>query len=476
MFVMRQVSRIPLLILSFPLLLMLQGCGLIDDLKTQSVKTRMVTVGRPSEQGDANSIQPDLSAAGRFVVFTSDSTNLVNEEATATRGVFMKDTTTGETIRISSSSEGKAADDDSEHPAISADGGYVVFQSVATNLTDEHPEDGGCTSPAGLDVSCPSIYLKDMASGTTELVSRSSNGAIADGYNERPAISGNGRYIAFRSTATNLAPGTEDDVAQIYRRDLQTGFTELVSSDSEGVAGDASSDLPAISDDGRFVAFKSMAFNLVSGDDIGSDVFVKDLDTGQLTLASTDSDGSPGNGASGFAALDISGDGLFVAFESEADNLDTSDDNFTRDVFIKDLQTGETSLISADKEGIVGDDATYASVSLSRDGALVVFVSNANNLTQGDTVNKTDVFLKDRTTGAVVMLSTSETGEPGNAPSEIAAIAADGVSVAFVSSANNLVPEDTNGKDDIFVRKLASGEVRLVSTSSSPQETYFFGR
>lgn len=475
MFVMKAAIRIAFF-LSFLPVFVAQGCGLIDDFKTESVETRVIVVDRPSEQGDANSMQPDLSADGRFIVFTSDATNLVNDDAIAARGVFLKDTATGETIRVSSSSEGEAADDDSENPSISADGRFVAFESVATNLSPERPEGSGCTNAAGLDASCASVYLKDMETGATEVVSKNSDGAIADGSNEHPVISGDGRYIAFRSTATNLDGGEMGDIPQIYRRDLQTGFTELVSADGEGLAGNDASDLPAISDTGRFVAFKSLSGNLASGDGAGSDVFVKDLQTGQLTLVSTDSDGTRGNGDSGYDALDISGDGRFIAFESEATNLAANDDNQKRDIFIKDLQTGETSLISADAAGAAGDDDSYTCVSLSSDGTLAVFASNANNLSAGDSVNKTDVFLRDRSIGSTTMVSASGSGEPGNGASEEIAIASGGGSVVFVSAASNLVPEDTNGKDDVFVRQLATGIVKLASTSSSPDNMRFFGR
>ncbi len=457
-------------------MLALPGCGLIDDLRTESVQTRVITVDRPEEQGDSNSSQPDLSGDGRLVVFTSDATNLMNEEAIAARGVFLKDTATGETIRVSTATGGEPADDDSENASISADGRYVAFQSAAANLSSDVPKDSRCTSGAGLEVACSHIYVKDLETDTTDLVSKDSDGAAAAGNNINPAISDDGRYVAFRSTAANL---TDTDVygePQIYIRDMQTGFTQLVSATVDGVAGNGPSDMPSISADGRLVAFKSLATNLAAGDDIASDVFVKNMDTGELLLASSNSAGVPGNDSSGYESLDISADGRFVAFESEADNLVSGDNNLTRDIFIKDMQTGKTSLVSADQSGASGDDSSYMSVSLSGDGMLVVFSSNATNLVPGDTVNKTDVFLRDRSSGGMAMLSTSEAGVPGNAASEIVVIADDGGTVAFVSSADNLVDGDSNDKDDVFVKELATGAIRRASTSSSPQQVRFFTR
>lgn len=449
------------------------GCDPLSRLKTDSVETRVVTVGRPEEQADSNSMQPAISADGRYVAFASDATNLVNEETGGGRGVFVKDTRTGETERVSSDDGGRVADGDSEYPSISADGRYIAFQSNATTLAPSGAG-AGCVNTGGIDVQCTHIYVKDRESGAIDLVSTDSDGKPAVGFSEHPAISADGRYIAFRSTAENLVDGDGNGEADIFVKDTQTGFTTLVSSDSAGGAANGPSDLPAITDDGRIVAFKSLASNLAAGDVNGaSDVFIKDRDSGITTLVSKDGDGVPGNRASGYRSLDISGDGNFVAFDSEATNLSPADDKNKSDIFAKNITTGETTLVSADAAGTAGDDDSYASVSLSGDGRLVAFHSNAANLVPSDGPNKEDVFVRDISSGKVTLVSASAAGA-ASGPSKVIVISADGRYVAFVSAAAGLVEGDTNGKDDIFIRELSSGRIRRVSTSSSPEETRFF--
>ena len=214
---------------------------------------------------------------------------------------------------------------------------------------------------------------------------------------------------------------------------------------------------------------------MVTADGNGSpDVFIKDRETGITTLVSTDSQGSPGNRASGYRALAIAAGGDFVAFESEATNLSGADDNRKRDIFVKDIQTGETTLVSSDAAGTAGDDDSFASVSISADGRYVAFGSNATNLVPGDTASKENVFIKDIATGAVTLVSTDTNGVPANGGSEVIVIAGGAGYAAFVSAATNLVEGDTNGKDDIFLKELSSGKIKRVSTSSSADETSLF--
>ena len=455
-------------------LLTASGCGPLSRLKTGSVETRVVTVGRPEEEADSNSMQPAVTGDGHFVVFASDATDLINEEFSGGRAVYLKNIRTGETVSVSSDEAGGMADGDSEYPAISADGRYVAFQSTATSLV---PEAGGgdCISSEGLDTQCSHIYLKDLETGAVTLVSTDSDGKPARGNSIHPAISADGRYVAFRSSAENLVAGDGNGTADIFVKDTRTGFTTLVSSDSDGASADNASDLPSVSADGRVIAFKSLASNLVSVDGNGSpDVFIKDRETGITTLVSSDSEGSPGNKASGYQALAIAAGGDFVVFESEATNLSGADDNRKRDVFVKNIQTGGTTLVSSDAAGTAGDDDSFASVSISADGRYIAFGSNATNLVPGGVASKENVFIKDITTGAVTLVSADATGVPANGGSEVIAIAGGAGYAAFVSAATNLVEGDTNGKDDIFLKELSSGKVKRVSTSSSPEQTRLF--
>jgi Tol biopolymer transport system component len=197
------------------------------------------------------------------------------------------------------------------------------------------------------------------------------------------------------------------------------------------------------------VAIWSSADNLVPDDSNGiGDVFVKDLQTGAVTLVSADASGNQGNAES--EEPNISADGRYVAFMSVADNLVPGDVNGSRDVFVKDLQTGAITLVSADASGIQGNNVSEGS-SISADGRYVAFVSDADNLVAGDSNGVADLFVKDLQTGAITRMSTDASGSEGNAFSHDAAISADGRYVTFFSEADNLVPGDTNGVADVFV-------------------------
>lgn len=444
----------------------LGGCSLFSNLKSDEEGNQVQKVVIREGQVDSNSSQPAISEDGSLIAFASDATNLVRKTMHGERAVYLKNVQKDETSLISSDEDGRPADNDSEHPAISADGRYVAFESRAGNLVSQDlPSD--CIDENGLDSDCTQIYLKDLDSGDVKLVSSDSDGAPAEGINGHASISEDGRYVAFVSSASNLVADDENGRRDIFIKDTHTSEVRMASVSEEGEAADGDSDMPSISADGRLVAFKSVAENL-SGKDFNnaSDVFVKNMDTGDLAIASSDVNGNPGNKASGYDALDISSDGRFVAFESEATELVGDDVNGKRDIFIKNLESGEVVLASADAEGAPGDDDSYESVSLSSDGLLVAFSSNAENLVSGDEINKEDVFIKNMVTGEVTMVSADSTGSPGNGESVEIKVSGDGNSAAFVSQADNLVADDTNAKADVFIKYLVSGDVILASTAS----------
>jgi Tol biopolymer transport system component len=211
--------------------------------------------------------------------------------------------------------------------------------------------------------------------------------------------------------------GDTNGVDDIFVKDLQTGTTKLISVASDGTQGNSYSDNPSISADGRYVAFDSLAHNLVSGDtnDRG-DIFVKDLQTGTTKRISVASDGTQGNNYSGNAS--ISADGHYVAFESEATNLVSGDTNRARDIFVKDLQTGTTKRISVASDGTQGNYSFY-NASISADGRYVAFESGASNLVSGDTNGVYDIFVKDLQTGTTQRISVASDGSQGNYGSSI---------------------------------------------------------
>jgi Tol biopolymer transport system component len=245
--------------------------------------------------------------------------------------------------------------------------------------------------------------------------------------------------------------------------------TRRVSLSSAGTEGDGNSYLPWISADGRFVAFTSFASNLVGGDTNGrSDAFVHDLSTGVTERVSVSSTGHQANGGSGSES--ISGDGRLVAFQSDASNLVGHDTNGAYDAFVRDLKTGKTRRVSLSSAGQQGNGNSY-DPSISADGRFVAFYSHATNLIGHDTNRAYDIFVRDLKTHKTRRVSVSSSGRQGNgdAGSPYATISADGRFVAFVSYASNLVGGDTNGRygRDVFVRDRKTGKTRRVSVSST---------
>jgi Tol biopolymer transport system component len=311
--------------------------------------------------------------------------------------------------------------------------------------------------------------LPALPAGVTkvERVSISTAGAQGDGSSQYPVVSADGRFVAFGSAADNLVAGDTNKHYDVFVRDRQTGSTERVSISTAGAQGDGDSASPAISADGRFVAFQSAATNLVPGDTNGHfDVFVRDRLTGNTERVSVSSSGAQADGNSGFAA--ISGDGRFVAFSSAATNLVPGDTNNHWDVFVRDRLTGNTERINLSTAGAQGDgDSLYPAPAISADGRFVAFSSAATNLVPGDTNGLRDVFVRDRQTGSTERVSVSSAGAQGDAISYAQAISGDGRFVAFASTATNLVPGDTNGHYDVFVRDRQTGSTERVSLSSA---------
>ena len=183
------------------------------------------------------------------------------------------------------------------------------------------------------------MFVRDLRSGTTRRVSLASDGTQANDFSENPAISADGRYVAFDSVASNLVPGDTNQPSDVFVRDLRSGTTRLVSLAMNGAQANDSSDYPAISADGRYVAFRSFATNLVPGGTNGSeDVFVRDLRSGTTRRVSVAPGGRQANGESFTPA--ISADGRYVAFDSSASNLVPGDTNHASDVFVRDLRPG----------------------------------------------------------------------------------------------------------------------------------------
>jgi Tol biopolymer transport system component len=399
--------------------------------------TERISVDSTGAEGDGNSLWSSISSDGRYVAFHSEATNLVAGDTNGFRDIFVYDRQSGQTTRVSVDSTGAEGDGDSAWQSISTDGRYLAFQSHSTNLV---PGDNNGSED---------VFIHDRQSGQTTRVSVDSTGIEGDGGSVLPRISGDGRYLAFESFATNLVAGDSNGSWDVFVHDRQTGQTTRVSVDSTGTEGNDRSNDSSISTDGRYVAFESFATNLVAGDTNGfRDVFVHDRQAGQTTRVSVDSTGAEGDGDSHWPS--ISSDGRYVAFYSYATNLVAGDTNGFRDVFVHDRQTGQTTRVSVDSTGIEGD-GTSSYQSISTDGRYVTFQSDATNLVPGDTNGFRDIFVHDRHTGQTTRVSVDSTGAEADATSSYPSISTDGRYVAFASGATNLVAGDTNGYVDVFV-------------------------
>src|SRR3712207_3327555 len=300
------------------------------------------------------------------------------------------------------------------------------------------------------------------APGDVHLVSTSDAGVKGNDNSDAPAVTADGRKVAFTSFATNLDAADTDSYSDVFVKDVVTGDLQLASSSATGVKGTTHSSAPSLSADGTKVAFQSGATNIAGGPHwTSSQIYVKDLLTGHVERVSTSDTGVTADFESFAPAL--SADGTKVAFSSYATNLDGPSNRMQ--IYVKDLLSGDVRRVSTSDTGEAGDDDSIYPA-LSADGSKVAFQSFARNL-DGEADFVLDVFVKDLTTGDVQIVSTSDAGVKGNGPSFYPALSADGSKVAFHSRASNLDPGDTNGKTDVFVKDLTSGDVQLVSTSDT---------
>jgi Ca2+-binding RTX toxin-like protein len=309
-----------------------------------NITTRVSVDSAGNQAIGGNSFFPSISANGRFIAFGSNAANLVPGDTNNTSDIFVRDLLTNTTTRVSVDSAGNQAIGNFGELSISGDGRFVVFTSNAPNLV------------LGDNNNTLDIFVRDLLTNTTTRLSVDSAGNQAIGDSLDLSISADGRFVAFSSDAANLVPGDTNNTWDIFVRDLFTNTTTRVSVDSAGNQGNYSSwfDL-SISANGQFVAFTSNATNLVPGDNNNlSDIFVRDLSTNTTTRVSVDSAGNQGNNASGEPS--ISGDGRFVAFPSRATNLVPGDTNNNDDIFVSNTGVINGTPANDNLTGTPGND------------------------------------------------------------------------------------------------------------------------
>jgi Tol biopolymer transport system component len=434
---------------------------------------------------DWYSRQSMLSADGEHLAFASASSNLAGWadgwgywrwDGNGVSDVFARDRIDKQTERVSEggsssievmylpSEPPKESRDPSSGAAISGDGRQVAFVGYARDLAPAYPydlyydydyEEWRVDYPY-----TPQVFLRDRTAGTS-LVSISSSGSGAYGESGGPAISADGRYVAFWSHDEWLTYDAWNRMPDYFVHDTVTKTTERVSLASAQptvncpacARGHGGTQTPAISADGRYVAFVSDSADLVPGDTNGSaDVFVRDRIAMKTTRVSVATSGAQADSASGAQSPPaISADGTLVAFDSYATNLDA--EGASCQLYVHSLVTGETKRVSSGQGGDPGNGCSYQpSLATGR----VAFVSDATNLVSGDTNSATDVFVTDIATGATVRASLSASHQEANAESRWPSISVDGRFVSFETYADNLVSGDTNGSSDVFLYDLRS--------------------
>jgi hypothetical protein len=402
--------------------------------------TILASTSATGVKGDGNSLEASLSVDGDTVAFHSAARNLVPADTDPLDDVYVKDLLTGNISLASITGSGIHGNRASVEPSLSADGNTVSFHSTATNL-----------DPADTDFA-EDIYVKDILTGDLTLASTSDAGGKGNSRSQFAALSADGNSVAFESLASNLDPGDSDTAEDIYVKDLITGDITLASTSDSDVKGNSSSHAPSLSADGTKVAFYSVASNLDPADtDSATDIYVKDLITGDITLASTSDAGIKADLSSFSPSL--SAQGTYVAFYSHAINLDPADTDMLGDVYVKDLVSMDLKLASTSDAGVKG----YGLLpSLSADGTTVAFQSDADTLDPNDTDTFGDIYVKDLITGDITLASTSDAGVKGNTNSYLPSLSADGSGVAFQSFATTLDPADSDEYNDVYVKVLSS--------------------
>jgi len=405
--------------------------------------------GTTGATGDGLSQFPAISGDGRLVAFASLSSNLTPDDRDRQGDIFVRDVVANTTILVSraSGTAGVKGNGHSDDAAISGNGSRVAFASRASNLSGSDRD------------RTPDVFVRDLRSETTMLVSRAGGraGPKANARASQPAISADGRFVAFVSRASNLTSADHDHRVDVFVRDLQAHTTTLVNRGNGRAGRKCRMTLgiatPAISADGRLVAF------VCAGPGGDQQIFVRDLHRQTTALVSRAGGIAGALGNSDSYAPAISADGRIVAFQSQASNLtqDVLSAEGALNVFVRDLGAATTTLASraSGPAGATGNNRVLERPALSADGRFVAFTSSAA-LTPDDPDDNTDVLVRDQAAATTTLVSraTGSDGAKGDRASGTPAMTADGRFVAFRSAATNLTSDRVGGGDNVFMREL----------------------
>jgi uncharacterized repeat protein (TIGR01451 family) len=446
--------------------------------------------------GDGGSQDPVFSPDGTKVAFTSSATNLGANDTNLCHGippviphtpcedVYLRDLTTGVTTLVSSNAAGTdSGNNQSGNPRFSPDGTKLIFWSEADDLG---PVDTvTCGGPAPFPTfSCPDIYMRDLVTGTMSVISVSLSGDAAGQVNDA-SFSPDGTKVAFTTTASTVVAGDTNGKRDIFVRDLTAGTTTMATQNVAGTNGGNENvevwlDFTA---DSQTVVFSSLASDLVAHDTNGvHDVFARNVATGVTTLVSANLAGSGGGNAGSFQ-INFSGHsvgGDLVAFFSQASDLVATDTNGVDDVFVRDLSTGVTSLVSVNAAGTdsaapkPGDNDGSYDPFISDDGRLVAFNSGSADLGPPDTGTLDGLYVRDLALGSTEMVSVNAEGtDNANNASSFPVFSPDGTRVAFVSLASDLGAVDESTSYDVYLRDLTKHTTTLVSAGPDGGSTSY---
>ena len=449
------MKQLAFLLIASALMLAVASLGKTAVSAAPNVLLRRIPTGLNSIEADNHSGSPQISADGRYIIFQSDASNLVPNDTNNALDAFVYDRETGSVERVSLTAGGTEVSLGvccfEQGVDISGDGRYVVFQSGSDEMDDT----------AGQNT-WTDIFLRDRQTGTVTQVTHAFDGTATNENTYYPAISADGGHIVFQSDASNLTANDTNNETDVFVYSAAAQTISLISVAADGGSGNGRSNTTyggSISGDGRFVIFYSRASNLVANDtNINSDVFVRDRDadedgifdeTGPGEMSTQMVSVTPGGEAgAGFSYSPfITGNGRYVLFASTAPDLVIDDNNMTMDVFMRDMLTGITEIVSLKTDGSQGDGGSSNSAA-SDDGRFILFQSTAQ-LINGEPNLFQDIYLRDRQTGTTTLISIGESR--ANLSSLLPSLSADGRTAVFQSFAFNLVANDTNNVSDLFL-------------------------
>lgn len=410
------------------------------------------TIRRASEDSNGNwwnnysyiNWQPVISNNWRYVVFDSYSTNLDPAATYWNTNIFVKDLQTNAIILITKWYAWDQANNYSNSQAISADGRYVLFQSDADNLVT------GDTNWQS------DVFVRDIQTATTERVNVSSSWDEGNNYSYPYAMSSDGRYVLFYSCSDNLVANDTNGQQDVFLRDRQLNTTIKIATDSNWVEAnnysDTSYNAKAMTQDGRYVIFVSNADNLTVNDsNWKDDVFIKDTLSGTTTLVSSTTSGDISNGIS--SPIAVVGSGRYVLFQSSATNLLNNNINWHTHLYIKNMIDNSLQTVDSDSNGIIDPNGNANAIDITPNGRYILFISSATNLSPIATNGQFNMFVKDMITGKVQIANNNSYGELANSYSNAFQISDDGKYIYFESNGDNLIENDVNGQQDLFINE-----------------------